>query len=84
LYSGNFKHFIPEDGLYVYFRKLDSSTLMVLVNNHPRLEKRFETERFQSETGNYTKAIELTTTQYYTDLTNIIIAPKSIMIFELK
>jgi neopullulanase len=34
LQSGKMKHFIPGDGIYVYFRYNDAKTVMVVVNNN--------------------------------------------------
>jgi glycosidase len=46
LQEGKFVHFTPADEIYVYFRILDSSTVMVAVNNNDA-EKKISCARFQ-------------------------------------
>ena len=43
--KGNMKQFIPQDGIYCYFRYTDSQTVMVVVNNNDKA-KEVELERF--------------------------------------
>jgi len=46
IHSGKLKHFIPENGVYVYFRYNDDESVMVILNNSDK-EQAFKTERFR-------------------------------------
>jgi glycosidase len=61
LQEGRFVHFTPADEIYVYFRMLDSSTVMVAVNNNDA-EKRISCSRFQEILPAGTKLRQLTGT----------------------
>ena len=84
LIKGELIHYLPEDGLYVLFRKYNANVVMVIINNHPNQEKRLDLEKFESELKGYTKATNLITNQSYTDLSSILISSKSVMIMELQ
>ena len=49
------KHFVPEDGTYVYFRIHEQQTIMVLVNTSKE-EKTLDATRFQEVLGDFTTA----------------------------
>ena len=40
IHSGKLKHFIPNDGVYVYFRYNDKETVMVAINNDDKESKK--------------------------------------------
>ncbi|MBN2164822.1 MAG: cyclomaltodextrinase N-terminal domain-containing protein [Marinilabiliaceae bacterium] len=81
---GNTTHFIPEDGLYLIFRKYKDETVMTVINNNPNIEKKLESEKYSEQCENFLSAIDLITNQEYSDINNIIIAPKKVMILQLK
>ena len=54
-HQGSMKHFIPENGTYVYFRLHEQQTVMVLVNTSEE-EKIVDSTRFQEVLSEYTKA----------------------------
>lgn len=84
LSDGNTIHFRPEDGMYIYFRKSVDQVVMIIVNNHPQQEKRVETERFSEQLNGYNYATDMITGQSYSDFTNLLITPKSVLILNLK
>ncbi len=45
--NGNFLHFIPEDDVYVYFRRSEMETVMVVINTNPQESKTVDLNRFR-------------------------------------
>lgn len=60
LHSGKLMQFVPENGVYVYFRYDDEKTIMVIMNSN---EKPFslETGRFQERLGTFARAKDVLT-----------------------
>lgn len=82
LQTGKLLHFIPEEGVYVYFRYNDEKTVMVIINNNEKLIK-LNTERFSEILKNYKNGLNIINGQKIDDLGNVSISPKSSMIIEL-
>ena len=81
LQSGRMKQFIPQDGIYVYFRYNNEKTVMVMTNNN-EVEKELEMKRFAEMLGGKTKATEITSGKVI-DLNNVKIPAKSVWVMEL-
>ena len=81
LQNGRMKQFIPQDGIYVYFRYNDSKTVMVMANNNED-EKNVEMSRFAEMLDNKTKATEITSGKTV-DLTSVKIPAKTVWVMEL-
>lgn len=81
--TGKLVHFIPENGVYVYFRYNDENTVMVIISNNDKLIK-LETESYSEILKNYSTGTNILNGQKIDDLENINIAPKSSMVVELK
>jgi glycosidase len=84
IHSGNLKHFVPTDGIYVYFRYDQHETIMVAMNNNENENKKLDNTRYDEFLNKYKSAIEVITGKTYNDLSQIIIPPKTALIFELK
>jgi hypothetical protein len=82
IHTGKLMHFVPEDGVYVYFRYNDNSSVMVVLNNKPEV-KTLSTGRFVERLNGYTEATDVINNKRITNLQNIEIAPKSATILEL-
>lgn len=54
LTTGKMMQFVPEDGVYVYFRYDDKQTVMVVMNTS-KTEKNISFDRFQERTAGFTK-----------------------------
>lgn len=81
--KGRMKHFIPQDGVYVYFRSFDKEKVMIIVNclNMPR---KLKLKRFSEEVGFYHNAISvLTGMPYSLDVEYWSIKKEEILIFNL-
>ncbi len=83
LQSGKLVHFIPEDGVYVYFRYNDESAVMVVISNNEELIK-LKTKKYSEILKNYKTGTNILNGQKIDDLGNISITPKNSMIVELE
>ncbi len=79
---GKLMQFIPENGVYVYFRYTDKETVMTVINTLANTYT-LENKRFQERTGKFTSARNVVTdaTQVLSELT---VAPKTAGVFVLK
>ncbi len=80
---GNTLHFIPEDGIYVYFRYKNDNAVMVILNNNPTRNKKLKTLRFQEILKKYRTGKNIITNRYVNDLNLIKIKAKSALVIEL-
>lgn len=81
LTQGKTTQFVPEDGLYVYFRYTDIETVMVLMNS-AETELSPNMKRFAERLGRSTTATNVMTDEKLT-LETLKIAPKSLLILKL-
>mgnify|MGYP001222943112 CR=1 FL=1 len=56
--AGTLKHFIPENGLYTYFRKNGDQTVMVVINRNNE-EKSMKMSRFDECTAGYSNGFDV-------------------------
>lgn len=83
IHSGKLMHFAPENGIYVYFRYNENENIMVILNKND-MEKTLSTNRFSEMTNGYKSGMEIISGKNITDISEIIIEPKSAMIIELQ
>lgn len=58
--KGNMKHFVPQNGVYVYFRSYEYDKVMVLINNYSRASV-IELNRYEEELAEYKYGINVVT-----------------------
>lgn len=80
--QGKLTHYIPEDGVYVYFRTLHDKAVMVLMNNSGN-SKTISTSRFDENMKGFKTATNVIDKSLLTNLKQIAIDSKSILILEL-
>jgi len=83
IHSGRLKHFVPNEGVYVYFRYNKNDCVMVCLNNNETDSKTIDRKRYGEFLDQYQSGKEIITGQVITDLSNIKILPKTAMIIEL-
>jgi len=83
VHSGRLMHFIPEDGVYVYFRYNQNSKVMIVLNKNPQ-EKILDTGRFGEIMANCTSGKEVISEASIEDLKNLKVPAMSAMIIEIK
>lgn len=84
IHTGKLKQFIPENNLYVYFRYNDKESVMIILNNSDKESKTITRHRYLEAMNGFTRGTEVLTGTEITDLTSFKIAPKTVMIIELK
>jgi glycosidase len=82
--KGRLKHFVPNEGVYTYFRHNETETVMVAINNNETEQKKLDPGRYVEILGKFRSATEVVTGKTYSDFTNLIIPAKTAMIFELR
>lgn len=82
LHWGKMKHFIPENGVYVYFRYNDNATVMVVTNNNNEVMD-LNLQRFAEMFGGKKTAENIFDKTVVTLSGNITIPAKSVQIFEI-
>ncbi len=82
LTTGKLTQFVPQDGIYVYFRHTESETVMILVNANQQDEKTLELKRFEELWPSGTSGTEVISGQPISG-DEVVLQPKSIKIVEL-
>jgi glycosidase len=83
IHTGKFRHFIPAEGIYVYFRYNDKKTVMVVMNNN-EAEKAIPMKRYREFLDSFTSGYEVLSGKNLTSLSEITLSGKSVAIIELK
>ena len=84
IHTGNLKHYITDDGLYVYFRYSNKESVMVILNSNDTKSRTITKEKYLESLKGFTKGYEVITGKAIDDLTSFTVEPKTAMIIELK
>ncbi|MCL4153302.1 UNVERIFIED_CONTAM: hypothetical protein GTU68_038433 [Idotea baltica] len=82
LTTGKLMQFVPEEGVYVYFRYDDAKTIMVILNQNPKGMK-IKTGRFAERLNGFTKAKNVLTNDSISLTDELELPMTSITILEL-
>jgi neopullulanase len=82
IHNGQLTHFVPENGIYVFFRYNKEKTIMVILNKNGS-ETVLPTERFSERMHGFSSGKDLITSQNLDDLSEIRVPARSAMIIEL-
>jgi hypothetical protein len=74
--------FVPEDGVYVYFRYDAKQTVMCIMNTNDQEE--VATNRFVERMNGFKKGTDIASGVQFTSLQNIKIAAKQMLVLELQ
>ncbi|MCB2380110.1 glycoside hydrolase family 13 protein [Hymenobacter sp. BT635] len=83
LHSGKLTQFIPQDGIYTYFRHSDAGTVMVMMNSN-KDEKAVDLGRFAERLSGFSSGTEVTTGATLSDLKAARIPGRTAWVVELK
>lgn len=83
IHSGKLMQFIPEKGVYTYFRYNDKESVMVMLNPSNEAVS-IATDKFAERLQNYQKATDILTQQTFDISKSITVPAKGILIMELK
>lgn len=81
LQTGQLMQYIPEQGIYVYFRYDGKGTVMIAYNSNES-DKNLKIDRFAERIGQFTKGREIQSDQQI-QLGNLLIPAKTTMVIEL-
>ena len=83
LHSGKLMHFIPDAGVYTYFRYSDAGTVMVMMNSNKE-EKAVDMSRFAERLKGFSSGTEVTTGMALSDLSKVTIPGRTAWVVELR
>jgi len=81
--NGKLTHFLPEDGVYVYFRFTEDESVMIMLNNSNE-DKEIDLKRFAENLKGYSKGQSVLDRMAWENLDKITVPAKSPLIIELK
>ncbi len=82
IHNGKTTHYVPENGVYVYFRHNNDESVMVIINNNEE-SRTFTTERFAENLKGYQTGTDVLHRTYYDQLRTISVPAMSARIIEL-
>ena len=82
LQTGKLMQYVPEKGVYVYFRYNDKQTVMVIVNTNDK-EDKVDTQRFVERMNGFKTAVNIITHQTLQAINEIVVPAKTTYVFEL-
>lgn len=80
--DGKLTHFVPFEGIYVYFRHNHAQNVMVILNNNDEA-RTVETQRFRAVLGDATRGVDVVTKQSHDVTRRIDVPARSATILEL-
>lgn len=83
IHTGKTKHYLPENGVYVYFRYNEKGSVMVVLNNNEK-EQTLNLKRFAESLKGYAKAKEALSGKEILLNSNLTVPAKSPLILELQ
>lgn len=83
IHHGKLMHFVPENGIYTYFRYDEKEAVMIILNKNNE-EKVLSTGRFREMLEGYSSGREIITDTPVSSLSEIKVPAKAALIIELK
>ncbi len=80
--NGKFMQFVPQDGVYVYFRYTNKQRVMVVSNNN-KTDKTLDTSRFEEMLKGSKSATNILSDAKINDISTLNIPSKGVMILEI-
>jgi glycosidase len=82
IHNGKLMHFVPQDGIYVYFRYNENELVMVILNKNQE-GKTIDTSRFHERISGYKTGKEIISGKQLSDVSKITVPARSAVIVEL-
>jgi neopullulanase len=83
IHQGNLMQFVPQDGIYVYFRYTGTSSVMVIINKDKE-EKTLSLARFRERLKDYREGKDVVTGIKFPLEESLILKPETALILELE
>lgn len=80
--QGKLKHFVPEDGVYVYFRSAGGQSVMVVINRNDK-DKTVKMSRFDESTAGFLNGLEIISGKLVALIPEMVFPARSATIYEL-
>ncbi|WP_448702088.1 glycoside hydrolase family 13 protein [Mucilaginibacter sp. AW1-3] len=84
LQTGKLMQYIPQRGVYVYFRYDEQRTVMVVYNSDATKAATLKTDRFAERINGFNAAINIVNNEILSDITTLNIPAKTTLVLELK
>ncbi|MFD1469231.1 alpha-amylase family glycosyl hydrolase [Hymenobacter caeli] len=84
LSSGKLMQFIPQDGVYTYFRYTDAGECVMVIANNTKDAKQVDGRRFAERTAGFASGQDVVTGAPVPDLQTIAVPARTVMVVELK
>lgn len=84
IHTGRLKHYIPNDGVYVYFRYNEKESVMVIINSNEKETRTIKGENYAESLEGFTGGTDIISGKKIEDLKSFSIPPASAIIIELK
>jgi glycosidase len=81
---GKLKQFIPQNGIYIYFRYSEDGEKVMVIMNQDTTERLIKPSRFEEIITVKNTGTDIVSKKSYTFDADILISPKSIVILEIK
>lgn len=81
--TGKLMQFVPEDGVYVYFRYDKNQTIMCVMNTN-KTASTIKMDRFAERAGGFTKAFDVATGVTFNLEQTLTVGPDYLLVMELK
>ncbi len=82
LQTGKLMQFVPENGMYVYFRYDEAKTVMIVLN-FSNEDKTLETSRFAERIKGFSKAKNVATDEVLNDISKLTVGKNGAVVIEL-
>nr|WP_315029775.1 glycoside hydrolase family 13 protein [uncultured Chryseobacterium sp.] len=83
IHSGKTKNFVPQDGIFTYFRYNEKESVMVVLNNNEK-DQTLNLKRFEESLKGFSKGKEVISRKEWVLQNEIVIPAKSSLIIELE
>ena len=83
IHHGKLVHFVPDDGIYTYFRYNEDEAVMVILNKN-ETDKVLTTDRFKEIVAGFKSGNDIISSTHINDISEINVPAKSAMIIELE
>jgi glycosidase len=84
LSSGKLMQFIPQDGVYTYFRYTDAGECVMVIANNTKDAKQVDGNRFAERTAGFASGQDVVTGAPVPDLKTLAVPARTVMVVELK
>lgn len=83
LKTGKLMQYVPEDGVYVYFRYDNNQTVMCIMNTSDK-QQPVDCKKYAERTKNFSNAFDVVKSEQYSIAEPLLVEPMTMLVLELK